>query len=81
MAAAQMHSEGRLIQPVSDKSGPQGEVVPLQIENTLTHYDQGKMTSAGVKAAMPEGWSVDLRRGRYDYEVTSPSGNIHYVQP
>jgi len=94
MAAAQMHSEGRLIDPASaPQAQPKTPVKPQQmaanegtgppqaIENVLSLHAQGKATPAQVRAAMPQGWSVDLRRGRYDYEVTSPSGAIHYVQP
>jgi len=54
---------------------------PLQIETILHGHAAGILSPAQVHSAMPPGWTANLRRGSYEYEVTAPDGTIHYVPP
>jgi hypothetical protein len=55
---------------------------PKVIEDALTNYSRGTMKSDDVQKVFKEhGWSVDLRRGRYDFEAFDPSGKAHYIAP
>jgi hypothetical protein len=56
-------------------------VPPIEIENALLLHAQGKATPSQVKKMLPEGWSVDMRRGRYDYSVYGPDGREYFIQP
>ena len=55
---------------------------PPQLENALSEHARGNISAKEVqKIFKKEGWTVDMRRGRYDYEVFDPSGKAHYVVP
>lgn len=55
---------------------------PPQLENALSEHARGNISAKEVqKIFKKEGWQVDMRRGRYDYEIFDPSGKAHYVVP
>lgn len=63
------------------KIAPEGSY-PLELNDAVTSWAQGKLTPKEVqKAFKDKGWSVDLRRGRYDVEAFDPSGKAHYITP
>lgn len=73
-------TEGRL--PRGESSGGGGNETAIYLEGILTQYARGQLNSKQVqKAFKDKGWTVDLRRGRYDYEAFDPSGKAHYLQP
>lgn len=57
------------------------DTYPLEIEKTLHGHASGALKPSQVHQAMPSGWSVNLKKGNYEYEVTAPDGKIHYVAP
>ena len=81
MAAAMMQHEQ--IQKVSDSSSPGDNDTMKEIEDALYGHATGKFNNAQVKKALPNGWSVDLRKGNPygPYEVLSPEGDYHYIYP
>jgi hypothetical protein len=53
-----------------------------ELENIVGRWAQGRMTAPEVQQEFKSrGWSVDLRRGRYDVEAFDPSGRVHYLAP
>lgn len=55
---------------------------PQALDNSLSSWAQGKSTAKEVQTIFKEhGWTVDLRRGRYDVEAFDPSGKAHYISP
>lgn len=66
----------------SGSSVSKGHVSPEHLDNVVTEWARGNMTAKEVqKAFKKEGWTVDLRRGRYDVEAFDPSGKSHYITP
>lgn len=58
------------------------EQAPKALEDALTSHARGTASSKEVRKIFnAHGWKVDLRRGKYDYEVVSPSGQVHYITP
>ena len=57
-------------------------MIPEPIQNVLDAHARGKATASDVrKVLQPTGWSVDLRRGRYEYELFDPTGKQHFHAP
>ena len=57
-------------------------MIPEPIQNVLDAHARGNATASDVrKVLQPTGWSVDLRRGRYEYELFDPTGKQHFHAP
>lgn len=63
-------------------SYPAQNLRPIELDNAVTSWAQGKLQAKEVqKIFKDKGWTLDLRRGRYDVEAFDPSGKAHYIQP
>lgn len=55
---------------------------PQAIQDALTEYARGKMSAKEIQNLVKQkGWSIDMRKGKYDFELFDPSGKPHYVNP
>lgn len=55
---------------------------PQHLQDAVSSWAQGKMKASEVqKLFKKEGWSLDLRKGRYDVEAFSPEGYSTYISP
>lgn len=65
----------------SDLAG-EGPQAPSHLETALSDYARGNLTAKDVQRIFKQnGWQVDLRRGRYDFEAFDPSGRAYYITP
>lgn len=55
---------------------------PRELGDALTSYSKGTMKSQDVQKIFKErGWSVNMRKGNYDFEVVGPDGRYQYITP
>ena len=55
---------------------------PPALQQALDAHARGQISAQDVQRAFKgSGWSVDLRRGRYENELFDPDGFAHYYQP
>lgn len=74
MAAAQMHSEGRLVHQVADKNDR--AEYPIQIDDILDSYYKGSTTAAQTQSALKkEGWGANLRSPN-SVQIWGPDGKV-----
>jgi hypothetical protein len=67
----------RALRPAAKLADP-----PAVLQDALTSLARGEISSKQVKKIFQkEGWQVDLRRGRYEYEAFDPDGKEHFIAP
>lgn len=58
------------------------EATELHLNDVVSKWAQGKATAKDVQNEFKSrGWSVDLRKGRYDVEAFDPDGKQVFIQP